>query len=579
MIRKRFGPLRMRRLPSHRGEKGFTLVEVMVAFLIIAIVAAAGTSLTVRGLRSTLEAKQLTQAKNLVSAQTEEMRGLPYFVAFTTSTSKVDVLDRYFPTRVAPASGPICTAGAETWLANRTAWSGYVAAGGARCMDFEPATGAFYRTVVDPAVSGSAKTALVVATQFIGLAAGNGTAAPVVDPATTYAWNATGMDAPASGQVAAHVTAVFGPPGGDVRHTTSRTDIADRRGGPPLVSAETNAAAVTVEATLAPAVAGGTGTPLRLELGTVAGNGAVTFITKAAVEAVGASMQTEAGRVDGAAEIANSPGTVSGSANGGALTSGGLSIGATRTSGVSAMSTVSDPGYGSAVASAAGGTFSFDQAQPDLGLDGSNPIVRVDSGGTANMPGGGSCPAAPGTYGAAGSGWMNTGIGSPATLAACAQSAAATVQLFPTAFAPDGLIQVVAENVIARCEISGSSRTATTSGRVTVRWLTAPTTYAEATVALNGTNVTGALPDLTTTQLVNGKKLGDYIGSWAAFDGVEALGSADPLDGARMASARVPAALTVATMPMRNLAVNTPDPDSAVKVSIGRALCSATDRR
>jgi hypothetical protein len=133
--------------------------------------------------------------------------------------------------------------------------------------------------------------------------------------------------------------------------------------------------------------------------------------------------------------------------------------------------------------------------------------------------------------------------------------------------------------VIARCEISGSSRTATTSGRVTVRWLTAPTTYAEATVALNGTNVTGALPDLTTTQLVNGKKLGDYIGSWAAFDGVEALGSADPLDGARMASARVPAALTVATMPMRNLAVNTPDPDSAVKVSIGRALCSATDRR
>ena len=48
-----------------------------------------------------------------------------------------------------------------------------------------------------------------------------------------------------------------------------------------------------------------TGGAHRLELGAVSGNGAVTAITKAAVEARGGSMQTETGRVDGAAEIAN----------------------------------------------------------------------------------------------------------------------------------------------------------------------------------------------------------------------------------------------------------------------------------
>ena len=46
-----------------------------------------------------------------------------------------------------------------------------------------------------------------------------------------------------------------------------------------------------------------------------------------------------------------------------------------------------------------------------------------------------------------------------------------------------------------------------------------------------------------------------------------------------MTSARVPAALSLDTVPMRNLTDGTPDSDTAVKVTVGRALCAATDRR
>ena len=103
-------------LHAARDDAGFTLVEVLVAFLIIAIIAAAGTSLTIRGMRATLDAKQLSQAKNLVNEQIEQMRGLPYFVANTTSAAPVDVLDRYYPNTDRRRRRPTARRTRRTWL-------------------------------------------------------------------------------------------------------------------------------------------------------------------------------------------------------------------------------------------------------------------------------------------------------------------------------------------------------------------------------------------------------------------------------------------------------------------------------
>ena len=193
---------------------------------------------------------------------------------------------------------------------------------------------------------------------------------------------------------------------------------------------------------------------------------------------------------------------------------------------------------------------------------------------------------------------MNTGVTASPTLASCAQSEVgdeallsdadtAAVRLFPTAAAPYGLIQIVASNVVARCEITAGSATATTSGEISIRWLAAPSTYTAwmtfelsgKTITHNSTIVDGDLNPLLGQTLANGKKIEDYIASWAAFGSPE--NDATTTDG-RTATARIPAALTLSTVPLRNLPGPSPvahDPDSAVRVSIGRAQCSSTDRR
>ena len=126
------------------GDAGFTLIEVLVAFLVIAIIATAGTSLTIRGMRATMDAKQLGQAKNLVNEQVEIMRGLPYFV----STSSNDLLDKYFPNMLATSSpAPACSADAATQATNASTWRGYVADAAQRGPAFEPSV-PFFREVV-----------------------------------------------------------------------------------------------------------------------------------------------------------------------------------------------------------------------------------------------------------------------------------------------------------------------------------------------------------------------------------------------------------------------------------------------
>ena len=96
--------------------------------------------------------------------------------------------------------------------------------------------------------------------------------------------------------------------------------------------------------------------------------------------------------------------------------------------------------------------------------------------------------------------------------------------------------------MVARCEISGATADSNDLGTVSVRWLTtSPSTYSVWTVVtLSGTAVTGAVPvtvvsgtlPALTTPLANGKTIGDYIASWSAFGGVEAVAQTNPAPNA-----------------------------------------------
>ena len=77
------------------GDGGFTLLEVMVAIILLGIVAAGVVPLLVGTLKAANAAKLNTQAKNLAQAQVERMRNLPYHVA-QSAGPYIDLLDIYF---------------------------------------------------------------------------------------------------------------------------------------------------------------------------------------------------------------------------------------------------------------------------------------------------------------------------------------------------------------------------------------------------------------------------------------------------------------------------------------------------
>ncbi len=84
-----------RRLRRTQGEPGFTLVEVLVAITLLAIVAAGLFPLLITGVRASVAAKYNTQAKNLSNERIEQMRNLTWHVA-PSEGQYVDLLDIYF---------------------------------------------------------------------------------------------------------------------------------------------------------------------------------------------------------------------------------------------------------------------------------------------------------------------------------------------------------------------------------------------------------------------------------------------------------------------------------------------------
>ena len=161
------------------------------------------------------------------------MRGLPYFVSNTTSTAKVDVLDRYYPDHD-PGGAPTAQQTLPPGATNKDRVE-RLRAGRRRLADAVRADGGVLPDHRSTRAGASGRPRIVVATQFVGPGGRRRPSAPSVEPSPdTPGTRRPGLLLPRADRRLRHGRL---RPGRRRRYTDyTRTDIADRRGGPPLVS-------------------------------------------------------------------------------------------------------------------------------------------------------------------------------------------------------------------------------------------------------------------------------------------------------------------------------------------------------
>lgn len=85
-----------------KGQRGFTLIEVMAALVIFSIMILGIGPLLLSSLKGSELSQSYTIGKNLALEAMERVRGLPYYVKFDTQPAgrPIDLLDLYYPSRV-----------------------------------------------------------------------------------------------------------------------------------------------------------------------------------------------------------------------------------------------------------------------------------------------------------------------------------------------------------------------------------------------------------------------------------------------------------------------------------------------
>jgi prepilin-type N-terminal cleavage/methylation domain-containing protein len=140
--------LRIRDL--RRAEAGLTLIEVLVALTLFAIITVGIIPLLASALRGVATTRSVTVGKTVASAAMEKMRGLPYFESSEGQPTPVrtDLLDLYFPDL---GTGYDSTAQTFTTTCTPTS-SAPAASGGAACPPNIPAgyTVTFVAAFVNP---------------------------------------------------------------------------------------------------------------------------------------------------------------------------------------------------------------------------------------------------------------------------------------------------------------------------------------------------------------------------------------------------------------------------------------------
>jgi prepilin-type N-terminal cleavage/methylation domain-containing protein len=548
-----------------RADGGFSLVEVMVALVLFALVCAAVIPVFVVGAKAAVSTRLETQGKNLAQQRVESMRQLAYHVDRQNGPF-VDLLDYYYPNRVAAAGT------GEGWVAETST---------AR-LPGEPTAGAFYRTVIDP-VPGEPRFSQVVATQFLTL-----NRAPVsASMFTAYDSQTAGVDGPASSFLGVTVITTW-TDGTQARSSEVFTQIADEGRDDSLVVAQSRVTTLRVEsAGPAPSL-----NVLTAEAGSVSSDGRTSDGSTASVEAV-AGRATRQGNADveAAHATALSPGgSQPNIANeepvrAAVATCGYAAFGRSRVDRVTSTivdgvpfvpadvglsATPANRSSSALLASAGGdcGAFWFSNlsdpsfpSDPRLQLVDILPLVSVpDPGGSAPV--------------VEGSAWLNatSETATPRFVRAGAAGSTATpVDLFRTLYSEmEPLLRI--QLVGASIECDSRVADAEASYRVVidyrrfdgVRVPIGDFSWSAASVPsmdpLAGLDLSTYIVDQT------GLTLADYIGSWS-------LGTT--LQESSNGLASLDAALRITTTPLRG----STDPTSSVGISLGSLTCVADDNR
>lgn len=584
-----------------QADSGFSLVEIVVALGLAMTVFVAVLPQLIVGIKAAALATELTVTKGVIQGHLEKMRSLPYHVA-PSAERRIDVLDTYYPNLTPPTASTFdCQVDGGGDYAS---WSGHVSAG-AGCP-FEPQVGAFYRKV-EPVTSVSGdEYVLITNTQFLTsatTAAQTGSYAPTVAalPDSGYnSQNTTGLDVPVSSQIAVTVTAFSLDRGLDP--VTVYTQISEQKGTPVRAQGKVSAVAFNVGST----------SPLGNSLTLAAGGVDIAGMLSRASSVTATVAATSARRAVGApvgsiigpevAPFVLTPTLVD--SDGGTLletcvfacwdatavdaftisAAGGLPNAGLSSAGVLTPleGRVTDLSTHSGVRFS--NTRPEDRAATDIGalrLDPNQPLVQLTSGSDVTTA---ICGTSRGGK-IAGRGFLRT---TADQLETCAEAATSTVSMFPTAFAPAGVVRMTLSYAAAQCRVNprAATRVATYRYSALVEYKDPAGGYKSVTVSgtsttLPGTGPLAALLDETVHSDDEGTlKLGDYIDTWSSPN-ISSV--AVPTTTATSAEATLPGVIRILSKPVRqSIPSVTPDPgdlSSVISLTLGAVGCYAEDAR
>ena len=568
-----------------QGEEGFTVLEVLVAFTLLAIVTLGTVPLFITGLRTSLVSKLDTGAKNLAQQQLEAMRNEQFYalssnqnpssscISSPSRTNPLDAsgnpqcdykdfLDTYYRSAITAATCPT-----TDYFSTTPPTGGFVSAASTCRTSDEPA-GPFYRYVINPVPGFQNRYSQFIATQFIDVTA------TAVTPATTYNTQDSDLDFPPSRIVSVTIVTVW-KAGGLTKKLITYSRIAE---GPPEVPNVTvlgKATALHIASTLP------SGDQLIADAGISSSDGLLTNDASAGTSEQGAfASLTPAGtRIDGKLVTVSAPPNTTVSSSGvGALSllSGSTEVACfanTDIENVSVSIQDQQPLVATSTAQAKGrlknnsagctgeslglGFNNFPTSTALPGLDVTKKMVRVISTGSADTAFGSSYLAS-----ASGAGHFAKG-GSSAS--------AQTIKIIPTSFAPDGVVQITLNSASLDCLTNGTTSSATGAFSATVSYFNNSILgYTSTTITRGGTNT---LPDLNSTFVQVGVPLSTYISSWSALSTESTTSSGSSI------TSRMNGIVSLTTKPTRLTSGLVPDASAAISLQVGILSCSAEDTR